>query len=359
MARGANAIRRFRGIGMNLGLLFGVLLILIAAGEVLVRLAEPRSDHERLVRIVPESGRMWTHLPGRDVLRNGVTVRTNAFGLRGPECALEKPPGTYRILGLGDSYTFGSGVRWEDTYLRVLENRLNARPNRAARFETLNCGVEGYNTRQELASFLEQGADLHPDLVLLGYLFNDVEKPARPRDGARWDAAPLMRRGLSGRIVKLKDRSHLFAFASPRAGALLRKAGVNRLGAIGVYSTEFRDDGPGWQDSRAALLQLREAVDKAGARFAVAIFPALTSLDRRNYPLHAYHAAVTRACREAGIPVLDLYPMFEGERGSRFWISLTDTHPNAAANGIIGEAIARFVEENGLVPGGDSLITAR
>ncbi len=53
MARGANAIRRFRGIGMNLGLLFGVLLILIAAGEVLVRLAEPRSDHERLVRIVP------------------------------------------------------------------------------------------------------------------------------------------------------------------------------------------------------------------------------------------------------------------------------------------------------------------
>ena len=38
-------------------------------------------------------------------------VRTNALGFRGPEVRLQKSPGTKRILGLGDSVAFGTGVR--------------------------------------------------------------------------------------------------------------------------------------------------------------------------------------------------------------------------------------------------------
>src|SRR5262245_14158083 len=56
---------------------------------------------------------------------NSVTVTINQQGLRGPEVTVAKPPGTFRVLGLGDSFAFGLGVREEDTFLRRLEADLN------------------------------------------------------------------------------------------------------------------------------------------------------------------------------------------------------------------------------------------
>ena len=41
----------------------------------------------------------------------------NRAGWRDTEHTLAKPPNTYRILGLGDSYLFGQGVRFEDICL--------------------------------------------------------------------------------------------------------------------------------------------------------------------------------------------------------------------------------------------------
>ena len=40
-----------------------------------------------------------------------VQVRTNRFGLRGPDPSRPKAPGVTRILMVGDSYTFGFPVR--------------------------------------------------------------------------------------------------------------------------------------------------------------------------------------------------------------------------------------------------------
>lgn len=52
----------------------------------------------------------------------------NEFGFRGPNRALDKPDGVFRILVLGDSYTYGLGVANDETYCRVLENLLNESP---------------------------------------------------------------------------------------------------------------------------------------------------------------------------------------------------------------------------------------
>ncbi len=45
--------------------------------------------------------------PNFDGLMLGAQVKTNSFGMRGPEIPLEKPPGVYRIAVLGDSWSFG------------------------------------------------------------------------------------------------------------------------------------------------------------------------------------------------------------------------------------------------------------
>src|SRR5438105_140414 len=47
----------------------------------------------------------------------GVPARTNALGFRdNREYSLEKPAGTFRIIVLGDSVTFGHGSVYEHTY---------------------------------------------------------------------------------------------------------------------------------------------------------------------------------------------------------------------------------------------------
>src|SRR3954447_8958531 len=51
-------------------------------------------------------------------------VRVNSAGLRGPEIPYEKPPGTYRVLVLGDSFTFGAQVEEDQTFVARLGDRL-------------------------------------------------------------------------------------------------------------------------------------------------------------------------------------------------------------------------------------------
>jgi lysophospholipase L1-like esterase len=103
----------------------------------------------------------------------GVPVHINSLGFRDQrEYALAKPPGTFRILVLGDSVTFGHGAVYETTYPYLLEQQLRAwRPD--VTWEVWNLGVPGYNTAQELA-YLKLVEDRYaPDLVVVGFFTND------------------------------------------------------------------------------------------------------------------------------------------------------------------------------------------
>ena len=48
---------------------------------------------------------------------NEIDHVTNSSGFRGKEFSFSKPKDTFRIAFIGDSFTFGEGVRLEDTYV--------------------------------------------------------------------------------------------------------------------------------------------------------------------------------------------------------------------------------------------------
>ena len=103
------------------------------------------------------------------------TYRINSLGLRDREYSVEKEPGAFRILALGDSFTEGHGVTIEHTYVKILEKKLNEAPAGNLKYEFINCGVSSYSPLLEYLFLKLRGLRLEPDMVVLFYNFNDLK----------------------------------------------------------------------------------------------------------------------------------------------------------------------------------------
>ena len=100
-------------------------------------------------------------------------VKINPLGLRDRRETYEKPPGTFRVVLLGDSFVEAVQVeRWQGVAER-LEGALNQNASRP--IEVINAGVAAYGTGQEFLLLDRVGETLQPDLVLLLFFVgNDV-----------------------------------------------------------------------------------------------------------------------------------------------------------------------------------------
>ena len=100
-------------------------------------------------------------------------VKINSRGLRDRDFAYVPPPRTLRIGVFGDSFTFGEGVRDDETYPKILERLLNnddAIRETKWRVEVLNFGIGKTATSHQLAWYQKEGRKYHLDLVILGFL---------------------------------------------------------------------------------------------------------------------------------------------------------------------------------------------
>lgn len=96
--------------------------------------------------------------------------KINSFGLRGEEIlpASEK----IRIVGLGNSCTFGWRTTEDKIYLRVLEKLINA-DSTLPQVEIINAGIPGYSSFQGQKFYSTDISKLEPDLVLMMFGWND------------------------------------------------------------------------------------------------------------------------------------------------------------------------------------------
>ena len=95
-------------------------------------------------------------------------VRINSDGLRDREHSKIKPPNTFRIAVLGDSFVEALQVPFEESFCQRVEQQLRSCPAMAGRdVEVINFGVSGYGTAQELITLRNQVWQYSPDLVLL------------------------------------------------------------------------------------------------------------------------------------------------------------------------------------------------
>src|ERR1041385_2728762 len=107
---------------------------------------------------VSDPGMAFYHRPNSSEFLMGVDVKINSLGQRNQEISTNKPPGTFRIVALGDSTTEGWGVHFDETYTKLLEKYLNASPpsSRWKNYEVINTGIGNYNSAMEVASLKDR-----------------------------------------------------------------------------------------------------------------------------------------------------------------------------------------------------------
>ncbi len=112
----------------------------------------------------------YTLNPGQEVELPYDTFVANELGYR--TGSAEKVPGTFRVVFVGDSWTFGHGVRQQESFPAAFEQL--ARQNAGGReVEAWTLALSGYNTVNQLAAFWFFVERLQPDAVVLCPTTND------------------------------------------------------------------------------------------------------------------------------------------------------------------------------------------
>jgi lysophospholipase L1-like esterase len=321
-------------VGNLTALLIGIAVTLIL-GELLLRLLDlghPYYSAPELYRTSADPQILFEPRPSFDGFSEGIAVHTNSRGLRERELPPEKPAGVRRVLFLGDSVTFGAGVRAEETFPRLLEERLAGAAD--GPIETLNAGVVGYNTTQELARLESVGLTYRPDVVVLTFVVNDLLDIFSIFDHQYEPGGPF-----ADQKVWLRRNSHLYRFVQDTYWRV----------AVALRRTQTGPTEPLRQRGRLdeRLAELTAAADLAranGAAFLLVLYP-----DNLDDPVSAGPGGERSTVRQellglaerSGYLVVDLTEALGDVRDprARDYRLREDPHPSPAGHRTIADAL--------------------
>ena len=304
--------------------------IALAAASLLVALLVA----EGAVRVLSPGSKGTGYAPVRTDRRDRRPI--NSKGYRDLERAVPKPEGVRRAVCIGDSFTWGVSVLFDDAWPQRVE-RLLTRERREP-WEAVNLAESGLNAVQEASRLDSEGFAYGPDVVVVAYVLNDSEDEtaAEARRAADW-----VEERREGPSVSFLDRSALARLVRTRV-----RATVENRRRIEGFRSMYADDYAGWAAARRALKAMGGMCRERGVPLVVAIFPLFGNpLDAR-YPFAEVHAKVAQAAAEAGAHVADLLPAYRGLDGTLLVVNgADDEHPNEVAHRIAARAIAQAVDE--------------
>jgi hypothetical protein len=234
------------------------------------------------------------------VAGGGKVLSSNSKGLRGPrEYTYEKPAGVTRIVVLGDSFTFGEDVGDDETYSHRLEEMLPG-------VEVLNLGVHGYGHDQMLVYLREEGLKYRPDVVLLGFLSDDMERNVL---GFRDYAKPRFVLE-DGRLVLRGS-----PVPSPEETIAAERWRLKFADVVSMLWFRYRwKSGRTSQETKDVTLAILDAmkadIEAAGAKPAFAYLPVYGEITRTDPGMTARERFFFSFCRERGIQTMYLRPFF-------------------------------------------------
>jgi lysophospholipase L1-like esterase len=243
------------------------------------------------------------------------------------------PPGTTRIVVLGDSFTEGEGVREGDTFSRGVERSLRAEGHQV---EVLNCGERGRDFPEMYDAFVDLTAAYEPSIVVYAMVLNDAVRSAEfsAQQAFLNDWILDRRRMLSDDDPGGVSGSRLWALVRERIDTA-RVATATTRWYIDMYGPRNQ---AGWDATKRYLAKMHEQMDARHGRFLVALLPLLVK-SSGPYPFAGPAAEIRRACAESNIPFVDLGDSVRGEDAAALWVHPVDMHPNARAHALFAASL--------------------
>ena len=258
-----------------------------------------------------------------------VTESTNSRGFRGSAEYGQKTGNTFRILALGDSWTYGVWVADDETYPFLLSQCLDTRHSKDRAFEVLNLGCVGYSSFQGKVLLAKCIDEFQPDLVTVCFggndgrrnkFFADKDQPAIGRGPLL--AQRLLHRSafytiLRNRIMGLKARRF------PRGDASSSPAAW----PLRVSPEDYRNN-------------LEDIISLCARRNARAILLL--------YAWGGYRDRAEEVSLTTGVPLIDIHRILNENPEYRVEeLSIDyprDKHPNARGHSLIAMALCDMIE---------------
>ena len=265
-----------------------------------------------------------------------------------PESSLEprdfyysphKAPGVFRIVVVGDSFTYGGKGQFDDAFSKRLERMLNLN-NKQPKVEVLNWGVPGYSTAQEAWLVKRALSEYEPDLVLLEVTLNDPElqpyritHPYQKADGEIELSAPLFRYWQS------------LGFVASRVLNSLSYRDYEKY-YFDLYSNE-----EAWSRFAGAMKNIVRMSEGAKVPFMAVVFPLFSHPIDENYVFKPLHEKIDTLLAGLTPNWVDITADFNGIPPSRLQaIPGKDSHPNEIAHRIAADAIYTKLAALNLIP---------
>jgi lysophospholipase L1-like esterase len=256
---------------------------------------------------------MWVELvASQRIVNGGAIISTNRWAMRDRDYEMAKPAGTFRIALTGASTTMGWSVQDDETFERLVEDRMNSRPFAllgGRRVEILNFAVPGY-TPPQFAGQIDRMLEFEPDLVLITTQDNDVRRTV----------TRLVDYELAGTPVPFDSVQRLVSTVT--AGAASKVEAERRLR-------------PHARDVLGQLYQIM--ADRSRAAGVAPVWMYLPGLDR--VPDPADREILVSAARDAGFTIVDLSGVYEGRPRKEVTVAEYDFHPNALGHRLVAQRL--------------------
>ena len=295
----------------NLFLFFATVIVFLAVTEASLRIFLP-TDFK------------YNFPPGTSSF-DSKYVDLNDEGYRDYNHEPNKQKNVVRIAGLGDSFTFGTGIKnVNNTHLMKLQSQLN---KNESKFDVMNFGIRGADTEDEINILRKDALKYHPNIILVGYVLNDFinfeGQNNKPNFYLFW-------------IDKyLKDRLYSYYFLN--LGYLTVK---EKLGLQKDYYNFIKDSFNSANNQKLneeSFRKLEEISKDNNATVVIVIFPFMYHLS--DYPFVDAHNYVSRVSKENNIAVIDLLPYFKDYADDKIIVSRYDRHPNELGHEIAAKSI--------------------
>ena len=369
----------------NLGLVLCSLLFAAALAEVVVRVAGlGRTFLTRgpLHEYDPRAGwRCKSHLDANYVQPGSfdVRIRCNADGLRGGVIEQPKPASRTRLAVLGDSFMWGFGVEDDEVFAQALVREI---PDS----DVVNLAANGYSTVQELVRLEDDGLRYQPDVLVLGFCWNDLEDNFDDKHGGRPVAAltgsgelrienlPVRRPWKSGTKQWLRAHSRLFGFLEyafkligesskrwlpsrpPDAGGDPDLTGTS-FSERDLYAPSTPELDHAWRVLRLLLARIADDQRANGGRTLVMYVPSRNAMtprqfrelfgDDRELDWSRPADRLGEIARSLGVEYLDLNPVFRAAPDPESLYLVNNGHWSAAGHGLAARSAAELVRAGG------------